>query len=232
MESFLKGLVEGFVGPMAYLGIFAILVACGLGVPLPEDISLILGGYLAGRGQADLGLMMFTGFAGILVGDSVIFAIGRRYGSRIGRSPGKGFFGRIVTPEKRLKVEQMFAKHGEKVVCAARFMPGVRAVTFFTAGSAGMKYSHFIFWDGLAALLSAPVFVYGGYYFAENLERLISGLKRGQAWVFGSLAVVAVAWFLWSRIRKRRLAAEAARAVVTGKVPPPPHFDRQADASK
>jgi membrane protein DedA with SNARE-associated domain len=40
---------------MAYLSIFAVLVACGLGVPLPEDISLILGGFLVYRASPTSG---------------------------------------------------------------------------------------------------------------------------------------------------------------------------------
>jgi membrane protein DedA with SNARE-associated domain len=202
VQEFLTNLLSNTDGIFAYLAVFGILVACGLGVPLPEDISLILGGFLAHKGAANLPMMMFIGFAGILVGDSLIFFAGRRLGSQVGRSPG-GFFARIVTPEKRARVEGLFGLHGQKIVMIARFLPGVRAVTYFTAGSAGMAYWRFILWDGVAALLSAPIFVWLGFYFGDKLDYIIDRMKEGQVVVVGALAVVGLAIFLW----RKRIAA-------------------------
>mgnify|MGYP001012768245 FL=1 len=176
MEEILRQLVANTSGPVAYAVVFGILMACGLGVPLPEDVSLILGGFLVFEERANLELMMLTGFLGILMGDSLIFLAGRRLGTKVGKEGG-GFFSRIVTPEKRKRVEGLFARNGEKIVMLARFMPGVRAVTYFTAGSAHMKYSRFIFFDGLAALVCAPVFVYLGYRFGGELETLINNVR-------------------------------------------------------
>src|SRR5262249_49437454 len=147
----LKALLLSSHGLVAYATVFGILLACGLGVPLPEDVSLVLGGDLSHHGAAELSVMIAVAFSGILIRDSMIFYAGRRIGSRVGQKP-EGFFARIVTPEKRARVEGLFASHGQKIVMAARFLPGVRAVTFFTAGSAGMSYWRFVLWDGLAAL--------------------------------------------------------------------------------
>ena len=187
MEQVLRALLLGNDGLVAYLSVFSVLVACGLGVPLPEDISLVLGGYLARKGAAGLPGMMAVGFGGILVGDSLIFFAGRRAGSRV--DAGQGIFARLVTPEKKARVEVLFKRYGEKIVLVARFMPGVRAVTYFLAGSSGMPFTHFIFWDGLAALASAPVFVYLGFRFGGELEFLLKKLKEGQMAVFGTLLV-------------------------------------------
>ncbi len=217
--------LAGTNGLLAYGAVFGILVACGLGVPLPEDISLIAGGFLAHKAAADVRIMMAVGFLGILAGDSLIFMAGRRLGSKVGRG-GTGFFARIVTPEKRAKVEGLFHKHGEKIVSIARFLPGVRAVTYFTAGSAGMKYSRFILWDGLAALLSAPAFVYLGYHFGGELDFLIEKLKSGQVVVLGGMALIAVGYGLYrwrkSKADKARALASAAFVALAAEVVPPP----------
>jgi membrane protein DedA with SNARE-associated domain len=117
----------------------------------------------------------------------------------VGRG-GHGFFARIVTPEKRRRVEELFGRHGEKIVMIARFLPGVRAVTYFTAGSARMKYRRFIFFDGMAALVSAPVFVYLGYHFGDELEALVRAVRRGESAVIIILAVVA-SLFIYRRWR-------------------------------
>ncbi|MFP2903704.1 DedA family protein [Pyxidicoccus sp. 3LFB2] len=219
MQELLTNLLGDAQGFIAYATVFGILVACGLGVPLPEDISLILGGFLAHKGAASLPVMMVVGFAGILVGDSLIFLAGRRLGGKLGRKAGPegGFFARIVTPEKRARVEGLFTKHGEKIVCIARFMPGVRAVTYFTAGSVGMSYWRFIFWDGLAALLSAPVFVWLGFHFGSELDSLIATFKEGQYVVMGVLALGGIGYFVW---RRRRQAAQRAKGLSAAAVDP------------
>ena len=204
MDILLKSLLLGSHGAMAYLSIFAVLVACGLGVPLPEDISLILGGFLVFKGAANLWGMVATGFLGILVGDSLIYLAGRRVGRQL--RTGHGWLARVVTPARRVQVEGLFARHGEKIVIAARFMPGVRAVTYFTAGSAGMPYPRFICFDGLAALLSAPLFVFLGYRFGRHLQQVIELMKRYQLIAMGVLLVVCLLWAAAHRWRELSLA--------------------------
>lgn len=216
MQEFLTNLLGSTNGFFAYATVFGVLVACGLGVPLPEDISLILGGFLAHKGAASLPVMMLIGFAGILAGDSLIFLAGRRLGSQVGRSP-TGFLARVVTPEKRARVEGLFGLHGQKIVMIARFLPGVRAVTYFTAGSAGMPYWRFILWDGLAALLSAPFFVWLGFHFGDKLDYAIDRMKEGQLVVVGVIAVVGLVAFLW---RKRLAALRGAALKAAAKAAP------------
>ena len=193
----------GTHGWVAYGTIFGVLVACGLGVPFPEDVSLITGGFLVFHGSADLPLMVATGFLGILCGDSLIYAAGRRLGNRARSDPGP-LLRRLLTPERRAKVEALFARYGERIIMAARFMPGVRAVAFFTAGSAGMPYARFICFDGLAALASAPAFVFLGFRFGRQLQHIIEILKRFQIATAIVIVVTVCAWVGWNRWRDSR----------------------------
>jgi membrane protein DedA with SNARE-associated domain len=201
VEQVLLRVFENTAGAPAYGLVFIILLLCGMGVPLPEDVSLILGGFLVFEGKADLPLMMITGYVGILVGDTIVYTAGRRIGSKVGT--GGGFFARVVTPEKRARVQGLFARHGEKIVMIARFLPGVRAVTYFTAGSVHMKYWHFLIFDGIAALVSAPVFVFLGYKFGDELEGLIRAVRQGQTRVLIGLAIVVGAYLLGTRLWNR-----------------------------
>jgi membrane protein DedA with SNARE-associated domain len=211
LEELIKSVLLNANGLLAYVAVFGVLLACGLGLPLPEDISLILGGYLAYTGAASLPVMMAVGFTGILAGDTIIYVMGRRLGTRVGQRPG--FFARIVTPEKRARVEQLFEVHGQKIVMVARFLPGVRAVTYFTAGSARLPYLRFILWDGIAALVSAPLFVYLGYHFGEKLDWLVERLKEGQVRVIAALIAIVATWIAWTLLRKRSISRRAAKAL-------------------
>ena len=212
LDELLRTLFDNSHGLVAYASVFGVLVACGLGLPLPEDVSLVLGGFLAHRGAAYLPIMMAVGFAGILVGDSLIYLAGRRIGTKVGTSGG-GFFARVVTPERRTKVQGLFAQHGQKIVMIARFLPGVRAATYFTAGSAHMPYVRFILWDGLAALLSAPLFVFLGYRFGGELEMVIDKIKKGEFVVIGALVAAVAAYLVFKRTRANAEKRAAAGAV-------------------
>jgi membrane protein DedA with SNARE-associated domain len=149
---------------------------------------------------------MAVGFVGILAGDSIIFFAGRKLGTRGAKR--LSLLSRVVTPEKRARVERLFARHGEKIVMLARFLPGIRAVTYFTAGSAGMGYSRFISFDAVAALGSAPLFVFLGFHFGSRLEWLVHEIKEFQFGALGLVAALVIAsWF----VRRRRGAVLAAK---------------------
>jgi len=220
LDQVLARILMGSHGAMAYLSIFAVLVACGLGVPLPEDISLILGGFLVFKGVANLWGMVATGFLGILVGDSLIYLAGRRVGLRV--RTGHGWLARVVTPPRRRFVEGLFARHGEKIVIGARFMPGVRAVTYFIAGSAGMPYPRFICFDGLAALGSAPLFVLLGYRFGRHIQHVIELMKRYQLIAVGLLLGTVLLWAAIHRWREIALDRKMREQMGEEDPKPPP----------
>ena len=225
MKQWLIAILSSTVGLAAYGLVFVILLAAGFGLPLPEDIPLVMGGVLAYRGQANLVLMIFVGYFGIIIGDSIMFLLGRRFGTNVGAKPGTGFFSRIVTPASRARVEGLFKKHGEKIVMVARFLPGIRTVTYFTAGSVGMSYLRFMVYDSIAALASAPIFVLLGYYFGENIESLLSRVASGERNVMiGIVAIVVLALLFnrWRTARDKRLEAEALQKKLDGQPIEPP----------
>lgn len=204
MEQFTLDLLGDTGGLGAYGLVFGVLVACGLGLPLPEDVSLIAGGYLAHRGQADFRIMLFVGFAGILLGDSIVFALGRRGRGAVEKLPR--LLRRLLTPDRLAKVEAQFAKRGPIMVVIARFLPGIRAATYFVAGSAQMSYFRFIVYDGLAALVSAPLFVFLGYHFGDRIGDVIAWAEKFHTWLIGAMVVAVVGWLVYKLVQRRRAA--------------------------
>lgn len=197
-------LTTHLTGPLGYAGVLFLLMVCGLGVPVPEDIILISGGYIAYTGGHRPWSMMALGLVGILIGDSIIYILGRRLGPPIAR---RAPLNRVLTPERLQRVEGMFHKYGQIILMAARFMPGVRAVTFFSAGTTRVPYYKFLGFDGSAALISAPLWVFLGYRFANDITAVV---EKARHWiVIGGIAGVA-AFYLVSRLLKSRRPAVAA----------------------
>src|SRR3712207_6788336 len=86
--------VEAWVTWGGSLVIFALLFACGLGLPLPEDIPLLIGGYFVGRGKMTLVVVCVLAGLGITGGDCCLYSLARRYGLKVTRLP---LIGRHVT---------------------------------------------------------------------------------------------------------------------------------------
>jgi hypothetical protein len=85
-----------------------------------------------------------------------------------------------------------------------------------------MPYWRFILWDGLAALLSAPVFVFLGYHFGSELDSLIEVIKEFQYYVMGGIVVLGTSFYLWRRSRaaKAKAQADSAQALQLATVVP------------
>jgi len=184
-----------------YAKLAGILLLCGLGVPIPEDISLISAGYLAHRGTVDLHTVFLVCFAAVLGGDSLAFAMGRIFGTKLLASR---FGHRYFNPKRQRRVRAYFRTYGSKVIFIARFLPGLRFSIFLSAGMLHVRPYVFIVYDSLAALLSVPFLVYLAYYFGDKIDHVIVWARRSE---YGILALVAVAGlFVAYKFYKKRRA--------------------------
>jgi len=92
----LQLLLDFFTG-YGYFAVFIVLLVCGFGVPIPEDITLVAGGIISGLGYTNVHWMFAVGMAGVLVGDGIMFGAGRLYGERVLRFRPVA---RVMTPER------------------------------------------------------------------------------------------------------------------------------------
>jgi membrane protein DedA with SNARE-associated domain len=150
-------------------------------------------------------------YAGVMAGDSMIFALGRHYGKRLLAWQGTHH---LFPPKKQARVQRMFDRYGPIVLLAARFMPGMRAPIFSTAGAMHVPYFRFVFYDGLAALVSVPIFVWFGHWlwakFDDDVQKLNSALARTEwypLWVAAAFVVLAIAIWRYRSTRPERSQA-------------------------
>ncbi|HXN56073.1 MAG TPA: DedA family protein [Myxococcales bacterium] len=194
-------------------------------MPLPEDIALITGGFLAAlgppHGVGSVTAMVLVGLSGILVGDSVIFKAGHDYGEKLLETK----LGRHISQERVERIRVLFCKHGPKFIIVARFLPGVRAVTYFVAGTSRVRYWKFLLYDGLAACASAPAWVLLGYWCGKRhmIRKAYDWAKTFQIDLLIGVAVVVVLIALVSFLRnrqaeRRRLSAAAEQSGLSPRV--------------
>jgi len=191
-----------FYSSFGYLAVFGVLLLCGFGLPIPEDISLLAGGIISGMGYTDPHLMVLIGFAGVMLGDSIIYQLGYRFGNKIFQ---KKIVSRSMNPQWYHRIYKSFQKNGNWVLFAARFMPGLRTPIFLTAGiTRFVRFRTFFLIDGIAALISVPVWVYLGYFGASNRKLLMHWIRDTKIGFVILLFVILLVWFI-SRMAKKRI---------------------------
>ena len=173
-----------FFAKYGLLAVFISLISTPLGNPVPEDISLLAGGMLAGMGQTNVWLALVVGYAGVIIGDCIAFAMGRR----VGLKPG-GFLSRAVGNKQVARLQRFYERFGDRTILICRQLPGFRLPCFFIAGASGISLRRFLLIDGTAALVTANVFTWLGYFYAEDLGNVIAGLGRFRQVMTGVLVL-------------------------------------------
>ena len=149
-----------WAGPWAVVAL-ALVVFCETGLVvmpfLPGDSLLFAAGALAATGAFDVWTLGAALFVAAVAGDAVNYAVGHRVGRRAA--------GRWVRPEHLARTEAFFAERGGRAVVLARFVPVVRTVAPFVAGTGAMPYREFARYNVLGAALWVVPFVGAGYAF-------------------------------------------------------------------
>ena len=185
-----------------YIAVFIALMICGLGLPLPEDVVLVSSGVIAGQGFANVHAMFALSMFGVLLGDSMIFLLGHHYGERIMRYR---LVARVLTPDRHAAVQDKFQRYGNRLLFFARFLPGMRVPIYVTAGiTHRVSLLRFIMIDALAALISVPLWVYLGFFGANNYQWLVTWVRRSQHGILLMIMLVVLALLiLWWKQRQR-----------------------------
>jgi membrane protein DedA with SNARE-associated domain len=193
-----------FYGPTPYFFIFGILLACGLGFPMPEDIILFAGGLSAYYGLTNLWVVILVAYLGVILGDSLTFFLGAVYGRKLTK---KWIFHKLLPDERLNAARNKIHKSGNKLIFSARFMPGLRAPLYFCAGTLHLPYRIFLFYDGFAALLSVPAIIGAVYYFGDRLDWVVRVIQKIEHSIVLVISVIVLTifgkWYLTHRRLKR-----------------------------
>jgi len=185
-------LLVNFFTDYGYWAVLFVLIICGFGVPIPEDITLVSGGIIAGLYPESINvhIMLVVSMLGVLIGDSTMYWLGRIYGVKILRfRPMR----RILTLQRLRMVRDKFDKYGNRVLFIARFLPGLRAPIYMVSGiTRRVSYIRFLLLDFFAAIISVPIWIYLGEHGANNRAWLAEQIKTGQSGIYILLGLLAI----------------------------------------
>lgn len=196
-----------FFSDYGYFAVLFVLIICGFGVPIPEDITLVSGGVISGLGYTNVHIMLVVSLFGVLLGDSTMYWLGRIYGTKILRfRPIR----RFLTLERLRMVRSKFEQYGNRVLFVARFLPGLRAPIYMVAGiTRRVSFIRFLLLDFFAAIISVPIWVYLGDFGASNLDWLHEQIKKGQSIIYILITLLAI-YLVWKWRKGRKKVNEKA----------------------
>lgn len=214
--------VQNWIHSGGYYVLFGLLFACGLGLPLPEDIPLLLAGYFVANDQMHLWIASIVAWCGIIGGDCVLYSLGKRYGLGITKVP---FIGKHVTVERIRRAEGLFDKYGVWVVGIGRMFAGIRGAMVIAAGATRYNFIKFLIADGLGAIVSGGLFLALGYWAGNqlgDLNELRAKIQHYEHYVLAGLilGVIVLVLYFWWRSRRHKSLAEAALQRVERKINP------------
>ena len=168
-----------------------------LGLIVPGDVILALGGVYAGRKNLDLVAVIFIGIGAAIIGESTGYWLGRKL--------GRGLIQRIPIVrrlDRRFEAaERYFQKRGGITVALGRYATAAGSFVPFIAGMSKMPFGTFLAYDIPAISIWASGITLVGYYFGRNLDTVERILSRFGYVMLAVLIAYFVGQFVWKRMR-------------------------------
>lgn len=206
---------------ISYLGIVVVLILTGSGLPLPEEVPIVAAGVASSVGSLSPWWAFLCCLIGAVAGDSVIYAIGYYFGYSLLTAHPR--FAHLLHAEREAKIEEMIRRHGLKVFFFSRFMVGIRAPVYLTAGILRMSFRRFILIDAFCATAVVGLFFGLSYAYGDRVTALIALIRRSEARLsifVGAALFVIACYFIWRHYRRkwieRRLAPSEEEAWPVG----------------
>jgi membrane protein DedA with SNARE-associated domain len=171
-----------------YLGLFFLLILGGIGLPFPEDATLILCGFLISTQVVKPFPALVTVYVGLLIADLTLHFIGRKYGRQIVTHRR---FHKLISTERLSFLEEKFNRRGILIILLGRHVAGLRAQIFLVSGIMRMPTLKFLITDAVSSLFTMALMIGVGFWGGNSLKFIKKGMVRIE-----HIAVLVVIFFI------------------------------------
>ncbi len=178
---------------ISYLGIFLIIMFSGYVVPIPEELFLVVLGYLIYAGVFSPIPVLLVVLVAAVAHDQLLYRLGRLDNSR-----AKWFLEQI-TQWTLLNRDELVKKHLLRVVFYTRFLPYVRMAGPLLAGFHQVPWKHFTIVNTAAIVVYMPLSILLGYHFHSGIEQLLAQVTVFHHLILVTLLVIigsSVGWYI------------------------------------
>ncbi len=186
----------------SYFGVFIAVILAGHFVPVPEDISLIMAGYIVALGYANLIPMLVIGIIGPIIADGILFYLARS-GSKFVPPMEKYAPGISISV-----IKGQLENHTLRSVFWMRFITGFRFMSPVLSGYIGISPKKYMTANAFSALFFGPFFVLLGYFLAAKITGVLGTLNSLEHIIFfiiGGALFVFLGVLLKNYISRKRI---------------------------
>lgn len=171
---------------VSYSGIFILALMANMIIPIPEEIVLLVLGYIVSASALNFWFVLVIVYVGLSISDMVLFTLARRGGKFIERLQKK------LQKFSILRDSNFIETHIKKIIFISRFVVQFRFIGPVLAGTSNIPRKTFLLWNSLALLVYVPVVLSLGIYFQNNIEKLIHGAGVFRNYVFFIVMILLV----------------------------------------
>lgn len=195
----LTSIATGLINTLGHWGVFIGMVLESACIPLPSEVIMLFGGFLAAQGILNFWGVVWAGVLGNVVGSVIAFWIGANKGRPFLQKYGKY----VLFNNGHLdKADRWFSRYGEWAVFFGRILPVIRTFISLPAGIARMKFLKFLVFTLIGCI-------------PWNIALTFLGLKLGQNWqsvepYFRPISyaiiiaiICSIIWFFFKNVQKR-----------------------------
>ncbi len=189
-----------------YLILFVLVFAEAIGLPVPAALALLIAGASSAKGPLHLPPVLLTSFSALLLGDALLFLLGRSTGWWL-----LGILCKLsLNPDSCiLRSAESFRRHGRTLLVFAKFVPGINSIAPPLAGSMNMRFGQFFALDLAGASLYAAVWCGAGFLFSDFLARFTSGYQTGSRifmWLVAFAIAIYFGYHIWLLLKAGALS--------------------------
>lgn len=180
------------------LALFFFLAFGIVGLPIPDETLLTFTGLLIAEHKMPLIFSFLAAYFGSIAGITISYLLGRTAGKFLIEKYGF-IFG--VTHKKIQRVHNWLERIGKWTFFFGYFVPGIRHLTGFVAGSTQVHFRIFALFAYFGALLWVTIFLALGYFFGASIFNLVQRIDRT---IFIAVIIILVLFGLYYLFRRRR----------------------------
>jgi membrane protein DedA with SNARE-associated domain len=163
--------VISLVERTGYFGIALLMFAENVFPPIPSELIMPLGGYVATKGELNVIVVVLAGSFGSLLGAMFWYYIGRMVGAdRLKRWASRHGRWLALSPHEIDAARNWFQRHGWAAVFFGRMVPGIRTLISVPAGMAEMKLLPFLLYSAAGTILFTVLLTGAGFLLENNFE--------------------------------------------------------------
>jgi membrane protein DedA with SNARE-associated domain len=187
-----------FISHYGYAGLFLSMVLGIVGLPIPDETLMTFTGYLASKGTLLLASVIVVSFVGSVCGMMLSYTIGRKFGYPLLEKYGS----KIKLDHTKLeKVKTWFAKRGKWAIPFGYFIPGVRHLTAYFAGIGRWRFTTFLLYTGLGAILWVVTFCVLGYVLGEQWRYFAFHVHHQVLFILRVISIGVIVYSIYRLVR-------------------------------